>query len=64
MLLPFNICLLACLFVSRCKISESNLKTDNLEERRVEGIEGKVSNWYKILPLSNHEGEDYLLSGH
>lgn len=36
--------LIVCLFVSICKISESNLKTDSkdLEQRRVEGIEEKV----------------------
>ena len=46
-------CVLNCLFVLTCKIPESNLKTDSndLEQRRDEGLEEKVNNWYKTLPL-------------
>lgn len=53
-LLCFNAhCVLACLLVLTCKIPESNLKTDSkdLEKRRDEGLEEKVNNWYKMLPL-------------
>lgn len=62
----FIVCLLACLVVPRCKIPESDLETDrtDLEEIRVEGKEGKMYNWYKILPFSNYEGKLYMLSGH
>lgn len=49
--------LLACSLVLRSKIPESDLKTNRKDlEQRIEGTEGKVNHWYKILPLSNYGG--------